>query len=105
MVKLQDELEAEKCEDVATQVQNYRAALLKKMEEKLDALGGLKGKRKKEKQRKRSVSLDANYFSFYCFELVLHGNCGIFFSNLNCGLVQSICKTCIRRAYLLRGMK
>ncbi|KHN87272.1 U2 snRNP-associated SURP motif-containing protein [Toxocara canis] len=57
VVKLQDELEAEKCDDVATQVQNYRASLLKRMEEKLDALGGgAKGKKKKDKQRKRSRS-------------------------------------------------
>uniref|UniRef100_A0A0M3JKP5 Cwf21 domain-containing protein n=1 Tax=Anisakis simplex TaxID=6269 RepID=A0A0M3JKP5_ANISI len=56
---LQDELETEKCEDVATQVQNYRASLLKKMEEKLDALNGdvsSKSKKHKEKPRKRSRS-------------------------------------------------
>uniref|UniRef100_A0A0N5A952 Surp module n=1 Tax=Syphacia muris TaxID=451379 RepID=A0A0N5A952_9BILA len=56
VVKLQDELESERCEDVATQVENYRAMLLKKMDEKLSDTTDTKEKRKREKQRRRSHS-------------------------------------------------
>lgn len=52
-MKLQDELEAEHCEDIASQVEKYRAMLLKKMDEKLGDVEENKERRRKEKQRRR----------------------------------------------------
>ncbi|EFO26496.1 hypothetical protein LOAG_01982 [Loa loa] len=55
VVKYQDELESQRCEDITAQVEKYRASLLKQMEEKLDALNEQKDKKKK-KGIKRSRS-------------------------------------------------
>lgn len=48
VVKYQDELESQRCEDIPAQVEKYRASLLKQMEEKLDALNEQKDKKKKK---------------------------------------------------------
>ncbi|VDO68797.1 unnamed protein product [Onchocerca flexuosa] len=48
VVKYQDELESQRCEDIPVQVEKYRASLLKQMEEKLDALNEQKDKKRKK---------------------------------------------------------
>ncbi|VDN89193.1 unnamed protein product [Brugia pahangi] len=55
VVKYQDELESQRCEDISALVEKYRASLLKQMEEKLDVLTEQKDKKKK-KRTKRSRS-------------------------------------------------
>uniref|UniRef100_A0A158Q7U9 U2 snRNP-associated SURP motif-containing protein n=1 Tax=Elaeophora elaphi TaxID=1147741 RepID=A0A158Q7U9_9BILA len=52
VVKYQDELESQRCEDIPVQVEKYRASLLKQMEEKLDALNEQKDKKKKKRMKR-----------------------------------------------------
>ncbi|VDM98121.1 unnamed protein product, partial [Thelazia callipaeda] len=55
VVKYQDELESQRCDDISSQVAKYRTSLLKQMEEKLDVLNEQKNKkRRKETKRSRS---------------------------------------------------